>query len=580
MILATRDILQSLRHRPSRDFGIATAYQHLKSVEPCFSGGLCPANVWSTATPAMWRKAVKHSKRCLSYGDKETFDRDFIVKSVNEGTSIAPGAVLEYDTVLSSTVRDRDGDILESSGLELDTKMPLLMHHVPMSPIGKMCRLISQDERRVIVKNAIADTSLGRDAAVLVKFGALRTSHGFKPVPGEFAPLATTKAADGRDIVTGWHIKRARVYECSLVTIPSNTEAEILGFDDGMASVYSKGLLQTPFFRSLCKAEFDRRPATIQAGIDLSAIGHAAAPLMIKEGQQVTVTYQVKSADHAGCSCNKGASMATANTDTANTDDASAGSDATTPEGRPDGEKGCGGPDMGGKCKTCGKKMSGGKCPHCEAGGKSTEPTDTKSTEGQPGGDSPSPAAGDATAGLLQIKALADLATKAVGEDSYYLPGSFEWVKDKLEPLARKHLAANGADVDDDCWTSVIATFADSVIVNCRTWGSGGWKNTCFRVGWEMNGDMPKLTGAPAAVQVTTVVLTKAAQPLINNPDGPLAIKSLASAMLRQAALADTDDAVELIATTAKNLADMAGMHDKSAVQAEAEAIETLLGIH
>jgi len=510
----TRDILFSLRHRQRSDgFGLATAYSWLKSVQPCFSGGLCPEHVWSLATPERWSKALKHSKKLLTYSDAETFDIDFITKSINEGTAIAPGAILEYDTVLSSATRDRDGDVVEQSGLELDPRMPLLTHHVPMQPIGKMCKVLSQDEKKTIVRNAIADTSLGSDAAILVKFGALRTSMGFKP--SDFIPLGVTKAADGRDIATGWHIKRARVYENSLVSIPANPDSNILSFNDGMALAYSQKKLATPFFKSLCRQHFDLRPTTVKVGLDLKAEDNMPHD----------------------CTCQKSTEAS-----------AAVAAEAEAPSGG----KGCGA-ELGGKCKKCGKAMKDGKCAcmAIEKGDGAAAPEAEISS-----------LAALATKSIEIVKAAESLATKAVGEDSYYLPGSYEWVSEKLRPLAKKYLAGNGVDVDEDCWSSVIATFEKSAIVSCRSYRND--KSQCYRVGWEMDGDEPKFVGEPEEVKVTTVVVTKGLR--LDHPDGPRAIKALGSELVRQAALADGNESVAALESVTKNLSDLLEIHQPAEV--------------
>lgn len=247
--MTAAEILNSLATRNERG-GIGTAKFYLQS--------------WDGLT-----QAKDFEKELANAADRLTFcdnDPEWI-KQFDESTSITPGAILEYDCILSTRTKDRDGDILETKGLVVDPAMPLLWQHAQFSPIGKHVKVLHQDEERLICKFAIADTPLGHDAAALVKFGALRKSHGF--VPLEFEPLGTTKGADGHQYTTGWHVKRANVFEGSLVSIPANSDANLLAVYgqkslDGLCTVYSRNMLRTDAVKEWAKALFDKRPVIAQ----------------------------------------------------------------------------------------------------------------------------------------------------------------------------------------------------------------------------------------------------------------------------------------------------------------------------
>lgn len=256
-------LLESIQSRQSVSaFGIASASTYLKSMDACVAGA-CPKDLFELADSELWKKEVADSINRLIYCG-EDLEADLMQKSAYDGTNLTPGCVLEYDCVLSSRRKDRDGDILEQAGgMELDQKMPLLWQHIQVSPIGKHVKMLSQDESVTKSKFAIADTQLGRDAAVLVKMGALRKSHGFRPL--EFDPVEIVKGADGKDYVRGWHVKKSHVFEGSLVSIPSNPDGGVLTIyekqADGIMTAFSRDYLKSEPVKRWAKSVFDARPA-------------------------------------------------------------------------------------------------------------------------------------------------------------------------------------------------------------------------------------------------------------------------------------------------------------------------------
>ena len=160
-------------------------------------------------------------------------------------------AVMKFENILTTKDTDRDNDDLDPAGAEVDPKAPLLWQHMPDAPIGKMYGVLEQNSNFVKTACGIADTELGRDAAVLVEFGALRISHGFKPK--EFEPKNGKE--DGSE---GWKIKRYSVMEVSLVSIPANTGAVITAFE--------KGKLSHPLVKGYAGALNAARPKMVVGG--------------------------------------------------------------------------------------------------------------------------------------------------------------------------------------------------------------------------------------------------------------------------------------------------------------------------
>ena len=160
-------------------------------------------------------------------------------------------AVMKFENILTTKDTDRDNDDLDPAGAEVDPKAPLLWQHMPDAPIGKMYGVLEQNSNYVKTACGIADTELGRDAATLVEFGALRISHGFKPK--EFEPKNGKE--DGSE---GWKIKRYSVMEVSLVSIPANTGAVITAFE--------KGKLSHPLVKGYAGALNAARPKMVVGG--------------------------------------------------------------------------------------------------------------------------------------------------------------------------------------------------------------------------------------------------------------------------------------------------------------------------
>lgn len=270
MAMEMQDLLDSLDGR-DLIYGISTAAKHIGGIAPCLSGsGSCPKDVFGLADAALWTKELEESVNRLVYAIEKMHQNDVIEKSIRDGSGIQSGAVLEYDCVLSARAKDLDGDVLwQKGGMEIDPKMPLLWQHIRLQPIGKHLKVLDQDEDVTKASFAIADIPLGRDAAVLLKFGALRKSHGF--IPREFRPNSVKKV-DGKTIVTGWDVLKSYCVEGSLVSVPANPRADILKVYakefDGVCTAHSRGMLKSPAVVAWSKSVFDSRPS-MELGADL-----------------------------------------------------------------------------------------------------------------------------------------------------------------------------------------------------------------------------------------------------------------------------------------------------------------------
>lgn len=460
------ELLQSIQGRDTVPaFGVTVAKHYVQGIVGCLDGsGLCPKDIFKLGSNDEWTKEIADAAERLVYADPSTRDGSFLQKSIREGTDITPASVLEYDTVITSRNKDRDGDVLEPKGFRVDPSMPLLWQHVQFSPIGKMVKVLKHDDNSIVVRNAIADTPLGRDSATLVKFGALRTSQGFKPE--EYEPLGFKKLKDGTEAVAGWHFKTGDIFENSLVSIPANSDARVIAtyeksMFDGLCTAFSRGALKTDLVQHYAKSLYSKRQV-LGKGADFTAKG------MDSDGDE---------------------------------------------DGSDDMEKKkCPKCDTGyyndkGECP-CGNKMKGLDGSQIEQIAELVVKKMSLAGQGKPAHTpaQPSDELDQVKKDLITLGDV-DISTKMLGMDRE-LEGSFEWIREKLRGSAKAYLTAKGIDVDG--YTTVGATFMDSAIICCEKWTGTDYDTKCYRVNWKTN-DMgrPLWDGEPKPVDVKPTIVEK-----------------------------------------------------------------------
>jgi hypothetical protein len=289
-------LLESIRKRSGRS-GVLTADRYFRSIESCFEGGFCPTKLFKSASQEQWAKALKESEGHLTYSSNRM---KFDVKSIKAASDvpaiedairddqIRAKALAIVDGVLTTTKRDRDGDILETKGAHVDPMLPLLWQHISVAPIGKMLRILKHTDKILIAQFAIANTELGEDTLKLIEIGALRISHGFDPIDYEL--LEDEK---------GWHFKEWEMFEASGVSVPSNTEA--------VWTAYSRNALKSDAVRGWAKNSFDAR--TKQGiGFDLPPLNKGdriTADWLNKLRDAALASSEIKKAlsDEPPCSC-------------------------------------------------------------------------------------------------------------------------------------------------------------------------------------------------------------------------------------------------------------------------------------
>ena len=264
--------------------GVLTADRYFRSIEGCYGGGdFCPAKLFDMHDESEWRNKLDEAEYKLVYSNSEMDVKEF--KSFEKAKG---GPVMQFDAIITSTKQDRDRDVLETKGATIDPKSPLLWQHIPMSPIGAFVGKLHHTEDMLSARFTIADTELGRDAATLIEAGALRISHGFEPK--KFKPLKGEE---------GWLIEEFEIFEVSVVSIPSNTDAVITAF--------SREKLHCPLVKQWAKSMHDARPvmvagADIEEESDVEPVEEPSQPIKSIRNGDYEETY------YPPCSCQKAAS--------------------------------------------------------------------------------------------------------------------------------------------------------------------------------------------------------------------------------------------------------------------------------
>lgn len=258
------EILKAIAERDLRKegvYGIRRAYDYVSPFVSCVGDEACQRALFrglEGTDSGKLAEVVKASEQKLVYSNEDTVPlheklfsstatmSDFC-KSID--VEMPAKAIMVFANIVTTPKKDRDGDKLMTDGAQPDPKMPLLWHHMLPMPIGKMIKVLDHTPDRLMVASALIDSELGNDAAMLTEFGALRISHGFRPL--EFELLGDGKA-DGQ---TGFKITKFEIMEESLVSVPSNTDAIILA--------HARGKLHDPTVKQWAKAFHDSRPVQV-----------------------------------------------------------------------------------------------------------------------------------------------------------------------------------------------------------------------------------------------------------------------------------------------------------------------------
>lgn len=255
------DLLTAVKARGSKQtefaYGILTADAYVKTLQDCVGLSACYrlASKGHTSFTDLMNKAAQ----TLVYSNPEMVveEKRLANESYGKGIKIdlPKNTLMSFRHVLTSSTKDRDGDVLHSDGASVDPNMLLLWQHVHTLPIGKMIQVVDQTKNQLVVVSAIVDMNeLCHDSAVMIDNGMGRFSHGFKAV--EF----TETKADRNGRGGGFNVTQFEIMEESLVSVPANVDAQT---EEVLLSLVEGGKLTSPMLKRVGKGIRSRRNVVV-----------------------------------------------------------------------------------------------------------------------------------------------------------------------------------------------------------------------------------------------------------------------------------------------------------------------------
>lgn len=467
-MLPNDELIKSIRERDEKltefNGGILLADRYVKTISECVGSDLCYR--FASKGNVSFSDVMKRASNTLTYNNPEMTVEDIYGQNKyewrdNDGDllELPKHTLMVFRHVLTTPRKDRDGDTMRTKGAVPDPRMVMLSNHVHTLPIGKMLTVYEHNEKRLVLVSALVDVNdLAHDSAKMIEAGMGRFSHGFKALEFE-----RNKEGGGFDI------KRFEIMEESLVTVPSNVDAEM---QEVLLSMTEGGKLTSPMMKAIGASIREKRPVSVPVGtmpgikvpitLDLTINGHGTPT--IEAGKSSGASVKCSGKPECGCGCAAGA------------DGGKSGASEETNVDAGTAEKGSDDKEMM-LCPKCSGKMADGKCTKC--GYVIGEKDKSADTDGQKG--------------LVQNYVY-----------SGSLEGSYEAIRNALEIQVGKFLETAGVEMQNPnnaggrYRASAIGTFDDHVIVSISK--PGGY--VYYKIDWKDGKDGPTLTGEPKEVKI------------------------------------------------------------------------------
>lgn len=255
------------------NYGIYTADRYVKTLEMCAGHDAC--DKFMCRGKDSYADAVKRAANTLSYSNSEMILQDSygsgsITDDSGNTIEIPKNTLMVFKHVLTSSRKDRDGDILRTQGARPDPNMLLLWQHAHTLPIGKVLGIAERTPNRLSMYTAIVDVNdVAADAALMVENKMGRFSHGFKTLA--FTTIKDSKA--GQPDNSGFDVSEFEILEASLVSVPANVDAVV---EDVIMSLDSRGKFTSSIMKSVSSGIRSTRtkshsiPVTIDLGVIVS----------------------------------------------------------------------------------------------------------------------------------------------------------------------------------------------------------------------------------------------------------------------------------------------------------------------
>jgi hypothetical protein len=203
-------------------YGILTADKYVRTIAEAAGTEACYKAFASKG--ASFDDVLKKAAKTLVYSNRDMIIEEQIDRAQSP-IELPKNTLIAFRHTLTTPRKDRDGDILRTEGAIVDPKMLLLWQHVHTLPVGKMVSVFDHSKNKLSLISAIVDLNeLAHDSAVMVDSDMARFSHGFRAL--QFRELKEDTETEQTMIVPGFDITKFEIMEESIVSVPSNVDAE------------------------------------------------------------------------------------------------------------------------------------------------------------------------------------------------------------------------------------------------------------------------------------------------------------------------------------------------------------------
>jgi hypothetical protein len=304
-MLANELLLAQIRLRKVKNAtfnsGILIADRYAKTIQECVGSDICYR--FASKGNISYQDVIKRASNTLTYNNPEMVIEDIYTKSKQildasgEAIELPKHTMMVFRHTLTTPRKDRDGDIMRTQGAKPDPKMLLLWNHVHTLPIGKLIVVAEHNSKKLSVISCIVDMNeLCHDSAVMIEAKMGRFSHGFKAL--EFSKIKEHREEEG-----GFDVKSFEIMEESLVSVPSNVDAEV---DDILLSLAEGGKFKSAMMLNVGKSIRAKKPLVIVVEKDMKKLG-----LEKSDSEEEEEHDETKGKGKEGCTCEHGASKET-----------------------------------------------------------------------------------------------------------------------------------------------------------------------------------------------------------------------------------------------------------------------------
>lgn len=261
-------LIAAIRQREKQTefgYGVQTADRYVKNMQQLAGLDLCYR--YAATRKMSFDDVMKKAANTLVYSNEDMLieEKASGVNARIDNIELPKNTLMVFKHILTTPRKDRDGDVLRTEGAIVDPRMLLLWQHVHTLPIGKMLAVSEHNSKRLTLFSCIVDINeLAHDAAVMVDNDMARFSHGFRAL--EYSQLKESEGSTTGD--GGFDIKRFEIMEESIVSVPSNADAEV---NEVIVELVEGGKLTSDLMKEVGRSMRREMPLLVASGISLVA---------------------------------------------------------------------------------------------------------------------------------------------------------------------------------------------------------------------------------------------------------------------------------------------------------------------